>query len=532
MKQWMPSAELAKNHPEKWLEETTNFELEMERLKLEEEYTERTGYEIVGELVIPDASKRSNRDKHLSDIEAWEFTNGFKYCPTFIIADQNLIAWLSHFPLRKYGLTRWPHQTGSDKHKYVMKHYLSDTTNALAQDSVAGRLLWMAHTAKKAANNSGGAFTAKEALKHFAMNPEHYHTCIQYKVLRSGNVLAEFVRALMNEARGISRTGVRKLANSLDGAAGARLLDALSRDSLRMLAHTSVDQVMCDPANVTDRHKVRNQKTLSVLSLGAGVQSTVMALMANEGYDGMPKPDFAIFADTGWEPNAVYEHLNWLETQLDFEVIRVSAGNIRENTINGTNPHNRQYIDMPVFVVNEDGSKSIGKRTCTKEYKVMPIRSELRSRLGLRSGEPCPKNLQVHMWLGISVDEATRQKPNKDNWITNIYPLIDRGYSRAQLYDWFKKRYPDRGLPRSACVGCPYHSDSVWKEMRENDYSAFADAVYVDRAIRNSPQARGALKGQAFLHKSRKPLIEIEFAPNLQSDSQLMEQECEGLCGI
>jgi hypothetical protein len=50
---------------------------------------------------------------------------------------------------------------------------------------------------------------------------------------------------------------------------------------------------------------------LRVLSLGAGVQSTTMALMAAHGEVG-PMPDCAIFSDTGWEPNAVYQHLAWL----------------------------------------------------------------------------------------------------------------------------------------------------------------------------------------------------------------------------
>lgn len=40
---------------------------------------------------------------------------------------------------------------------------------------------------------------------------------------------------------------------------------------------------------------------LRVLSLGAGVQSTTLALMAAHGEIG-PMPDCAIFADTGWEP--------------------------------------------------------------------------------------------------------------------------------------------------------------------------------------------------------------------------------------
>lgn len=50
---------------------------------------------------------------------------------------------------------------------------------------------------------------------------------------------------------------------------------------------------------------------LRALSLGAGVQSTTIALLAAHGEIG-PMPDCAIFADTGWEPRAVYDHLEWL----------------------------------------------------------------------------------------------------------------------------------------------------------------------------------------------------------------------------
>lgn len=50
---------------------------------------------------------------------------------------------------------------------------------------------------------------------------------------------------------------------------------------------------------------------LRILSLGAGVQSTTLALMAAHGEIG-PMPDAAIFADTGNEPDAVYDHLQWL----------------------------------------------------------------------------------------------------------------------------------------------------------------------------------------------------------------------------
>lgn len=72
---------------------------------------------------------------------------------------------------------------------------------------------------------------------------------------------------------------------------------------------------------------------LRVLSLGAGVQSTTLTLMAAHGIVG-PMPDLAIFADTGWEPASVYEHLRWLMSPnvLPFPVHIVSAGNIREKS--------------------------------------------------------------------------------------------------------------------------------------------------------------------------------------------------------
>ena len=46
-------------------------------------------------------------------------------------------------------------------------------------------------------------------------------------------------------------------------------------------------------------------KRLTVISLGGGVQSSVMALMASKGaFDSVP--DCAIFADTHWEPPSLY----------------------------------------------------------------------------------------------------------------------------------------------------------------------------------------------------------------------------------
>jgi len=74
------------------------------------------------------------------------------------------------------------------------------------------------------------------------------------------------------------------------------------------------------------------EPSLRVLSLGAGVQSSTLYLMACAGEFGEESPTVAIFADTQWEPPAVYEWLGWLESigSNKIPIRRVSVGNLRE----------------------------------------------------------------------------------------------------------------------------------------------------------------------------------------------------------
>lgn len=267
------------------------------------------------------------------------------------------------------------------------------------------------------------------------------------------------------------------------------------------------------------------------MSLGAGAQSTALALMAEEGWEGLEKPDFAIFADTQWEPPNVYEHLEWLEKQLSYEVVHVTAGNIRENILDGINPDGDQFMDIPAFLINPDGSKSVAVRQCTNHYKIKPIHKELRKRLNFTPGKRAPKDVQVEMWIGISADESERIKPSRDEWIDNCYPLVDLGLTRANIYNWFEERYPDRRLPRSACVGCPYHNDMEWKWLKENEPDSFNDAVKVDWSLRNIPKIQGSLRGEAYLHRTRTELSKVDLTKTENYD-EFMANECEGLCGV
>ena len=69
----------------------------------------------------------------------------------------------------------------------------------------------------------------------------------------------------------------------------------------------------------------------------------------------------------------MYQHLDWLESQLSYELVRVSAGNIRDNVLNGVNTDGRNYLTIPAFIINPDGTNATAARQCTTNYKIEPI---------------------------------------------------------------------------------------------------------------------------------------------------------------
>jgi hypothetical protein len=263
---------------------------------------------------------------------------------------------------------------------------------------------------------------------------------------------------------------------------------------------------------------------INVISLGAGVQSSTMALMAAAG-ELTPMPEQAVFADTGDEPAKVYEWLEWLETQLPFPVerVRCERGNLRESALLiRTSRDGNLYTEtcLPVFTTRPDNNKGMGMRQCTRTFKIDPIRRHLRQ---LRSA--------VVQWIGISFDELHRMKPSRDPWLTNRWPLVDRKIRREDCLNWMQAHgYPRP--PRSACYYCPYHNDEQWKDMKENQPAEFAKAVEFEKQLQER-FTRGTFTRHTtpFLHAARRPLSEIDFdAEGDQLD--LFGNECEGMCGV
>jgi hypothetical protein len=269
-----------------------------------------------------------------------------------------------------------------------------------------------------------------------------------------------------------------------------------------------------------------SQPKLTVLSLGAGVQSTTLALMAARNE--IPAPDCAIFADTGWEPKAVYDHLDRLEAALPFPLYRVSAGNIRDSIVARRNTTGGRFASVPWFTLDPTGKKGMGRRQCTSEFKLKPIRQKLRDLVGAVPRQRLPID-SVNVLIGISTDEVSRMKPSRDRWIKNVWPLIDAGMSRRDCVRWLEER--QWKAPKSACIGCPFHSNAMWRELRDLHPAEWADAVEVDRQLRQG-NARG-MRAQEYMHAARVPLDKVDLSTSEdRGQSNLFNNECEGMCGV
>lgn len=522
----------AMQHPEIYLDPDTDFAAVLDTSGFTE-HTEPTGLTFRGSISL-EPSNSGNRNQ--ADRQAIGFYHALEGMKPSRATDTRMWAWMTHFYLHAYSLERWRRTRSTKLPDYIKAHWFAENqSSAIWNSNTAARTWWIAHTAIKAANASAGAFTAQEALDHFAQFAVHYHILIRSAVMRAPVLLAEFVRALLNEGRGIkAEVGGMELFRRVNLDAGSRLLEALPRNEIRAIMRAHLEDIMSDPKLVSDRSKLRKRTpAIRSLSLGAGVQSTVLALMADRGEYGLPKPDVAVFANTGWEPPHVYEHLEWLKSQLSFEVVEVNNGNLRENIMKGVNPDGRPYLTIPAFLVNPDGTTAIASRQCTSKYKIKPIHDYLRQRLGLLKGKRAPLSVYAEVWMGISADEAIRAKPSQEEWIESRFPLVELGFSRAQLLNWFMERYPKRYLPRSSCIGCPYHTDAEWKWLQDNEPESFQDAISVDNALRNDLTVKNSIsrEGNAYLHRSRQPLVDIDLT-NTPDYDNIMLDECEGVCGI
>jgi hypothetical protein len=268
---------------------------------------------------------------------------------------------------------------------------------------------------------------------------------------------------------------------------------------------------------------------IRVLSFGAGVQSTTLLRMALAGE--IEPVQHVIFSDTGWEPAAVYEHCAEMEALTRSHGVkfhRVSAGDIRADHLDTSH----RFASMPVFIRGKDDRpEAMGRRQCTSEYKIKPLVSKQREIAGLKPGQRCNER-RIETLIGISLDEIQRMKDPLFPWIINTYPLVDLRISRHDCIQYHAKRSLPRP-PRSACLGCPFHSNLEWRQIKTNP-DEWADVVDFDRRLRSDPDVADRMfQGRAYLHADRIALDEVDLSTEEdRGQGTLFDMECEGMCGI
>ena len=275
---------------------------------------------------------------------------------------------------------------------------------------------------------------------------------------------------------------------------------------------------------ITEAKLYTAENPLKILSLGWGVQSWTLAAMAALGE--IPKPDYAVHADTTHELTATYTFAEkwtpWLEEH-----------GVKVRTVQNPKPEvvrkewnvasGGDAFQLPAHSLQlSTGNPGMTRRQCTNHWKIQPIRHFIRSLI------KNPRQGLVEMMMGISLDEWHRMKDADVKYIKNIYPLVDLRISRTDCITWMEQHGLEVPL-KSGCTFCPYNSVSRWKQIKSQGGPDWDEAVRTDLEIRD---ARPGYK--FFVHSKAIPLEEAVRIPEDYGAKQIeMEIPCDsGHCFV
>lgn len=275
---------------------------------------------------------------------------------------------------------------------------------------------------------------------------------------------------------------------------------------------------------------------MNFLSFGAGLDSTALAMMANEGLV-FEKLDAIIFANTGFEKRDTYKHIKQIKPLLNIPFYSLSKS-IYKDTLSGI-ANNKRISSLPFYTKPKTpyGKPGRLKRQCTSDFKIKLVHKKIREILGVKK---LNQKYNIKVWVGYNASEPQRisrkRKEIRTDWETIAVPFYNVDIKRSSITT---KKYFDKNIHRdyiekylrkfnfeylvkSGCKACPNMSDLMWLQMKENNINDWNDAVLFDKAIRNIPN----INQQCFLHRSCKPLEEIQFNPTAFSFG------CVGECFI
>lgn len=278
-------------------------------------------------------------------------------------------------------------------------------------------------------------------------------------------------------------------------------------------------------------------ESVRVLSLGCGVQSTLLYLLGMELAPGF-EFDHAVFADPGDEPAPVYRHLKWLQSLKGPPILVRSLGvKLGDQLMKGMNGSGQRFVSIPCYTKGQaDESEGRTRRQCTREFKTDVVeRTIKRDILGLKPRQRVPKGVLVTQIMGISFDERHRAGRIYNRfkhlyWSKPEFPLIDKAITRAGCKLLLAGRVPHE-VPRSACVYCPFRGNEEWRWLQEHDQAGWQRAVEIDAALRVEGTVCNRKMDKAmYVHRSCVPLPMVDFSEKETID-MFSARDCQGYCG-
>lgn len=234
---------------------------------------------------------------------------------------------------------------------------------------------------------------------------------------------------------------------------------------------------------------------MEIISYGGGVQTAALLVLTVQGRVDNPATH-AVFADTGSELQATYDHIELmfdyaLGQGIGFEVVRTDKGSLHKWT---------GEMMLPMYFANGGPYR----RQCTYRWKISPIRKWLREQ-GAK---------EATAQIGISKEESHRMKAADVKWITHRWPLYELGLNRQDCINIIQQA----GLPvppKSSCFMCPYRKVSEWQKLRAETPEEFEKAVEYEKKI----------EGMYLCYKG-KPLNQVIGMQETLFESE----ECGGYC--
>lgn len=223
-----------------------------------------------------------------------------------------------------------------------------------------------------------------------------------------------------------------------------------------------------------------NIPTKHILSFGGGVNSVALMILLIQ--DKLPL-DEVVFADTGSEVPETYEYLPIAKEYLDRAGVPLVTLRKRSGLSLYDTCWNRKVIPSAVW------------RWSTRDFKVTPLHAHYRG-----------KRSHINQYLGIAYDEIERVKDSRVDYVSNIYPLVDRRVTRQGCIDIIEAA----GLPvpvKSGCYFCPFNSADRWEWLHEKHPDLYANAIALEENSKHFPSQR--LTDQVFRTRDRVTLRQL-----------------------